>query len=258
MAAATLNELAGGRFNLGLSAGAADFLRWIGIEQKRPLTAVKETTQVIRRLLNGERVDFDGRFLSDWTPEAYMRFDTRSVPIYIGAMGPNMLRAIGEMAEGGLPLLFPPEHYKTVIKFIQEGAAKAGRSVEEVDVAACVWCSISSDRQAAENVLKDKIAYYGHALGPLILERLGLTRDDFTPIEAAIMRERDPAKARSLVTSQMLQIGIVGTAKDIIERVEKMVEMGVRHLSFGPPLGPDPEQAIEVLGREVVPYFQEG
>jgi 5,10-methylenetetrahydromethanopterin reductase len=258
MAAATLDELSGGRFNLGLSAGAADFLRWIGIEQERPLAAVKETTQVIRRLLSGERVDFDGQFLGHWTPEAYMRFDTHPLPIYIGAMGPNMLRAIGQIADGGLPLLLPPEHYETVIKYIREGAAAEGRSMEEVDVAACVWCSISSDRQAAEKVLKDKIAYYGHALGPLILERLGLTRHDFTPIEAAIMRERDPAKARSLVTSQMLRIGIVGTAKDIIDRAQKLVEMGVRHLSFGPPLGPDLEQAIKVLGRDVVPYLAEG
>src|SRR5512141_101974 len=51
MMAATLDELSGGRFNLGMAAGAADFLKWVGIEQRRPLAAVTETAQVIRQAL---------------------------------------------------------------------------------------------------------------------------------------------------------------------------------------------------------------
>lgn len=257
MAAATLDEVSGGRFNLGLAAGAGDFLEWVGIAQERPLTAVKETIHVIRGLLAGERVPADGRFLREWTSDAYMRFDTQSVPIYLGAMGPNMLRAIGELADGGLPLLFPPEHYDTVIEYVRDGVGQTGRSLDDVDVAACVWCSISSNRAAAEQALKDKIAYYGHALGPLIYDRLGVPREEFAPIAKAVMQEQDLEKARSLVTPAMLRIGIVGTAADIIERMETLVEMGVQHLSFGPPLGPDPEAAIELLGREVLPHFRE-
>lgn len=257
MAAATLDEVSGGRFNLGLAAGAGDFLQWVGIAQERPLTAVKETIHAIRELLAGERVPADGYFLREWTSDAYMRFDTQSVPIYLGAMGPNMLRAIGELADGGLPLLFPPEHYDTVIEYVRDGAEQIGRSLADVDVAACVWCSISSDRTTAENALKDKIAYYGYALGPLIYDRLGVPREEFAPIAKAVMQEQDIQKARSLITPAMLRIGIVGTAGDIIERMETLVEMGVQHLSFGPPLGPDPEVAIELLGRKVLPHFRE-
>ncbi len=256
MAAATLAELSDGRFDLGISSGAADFLGWVGLESERPVAAVVETIAVIRRLLDGERVAFDGRFLRGWTPEAYMRFPSRRVPIYIGAMGPNMLRAIGRVADGGLPLLFPPEHYETVIGYVREGAAEAGRSTADIDLAACIWCSIADDRDAAEAPLRDKIAYYGHALGPLILERLSLTREDFAEIEATVMRERDPARARALVTPQMLRIGVAGTPADLIERLERLVAMGATHLSFGPPLGPDPLAAIDVLGREVLPRFR--
>jgi 5,10-methylenetetrahydromethanopterin reductase len=256
MAAATLDELSGGRFDLGISSGADDFLGWVGLKPERPVAAVVETVEVVRRLLDGERVPFDGRFLRGWTADAYMRFPTRRVPIYIGAMGPNMLRAIGRVADGGLPLLFPPEHYETVIGYIREGAAAAGRAMEEIDVAACVLCSLDDDRAAAEAPVRDKIAYYGHAFGALILDRLGLTREDFAPIEAALVRERDPAKARALVTPQMLRIAIVGTPADLIEHLEGLVQMGVTHLSFGPPLGPDPLAAIETLGRDVLPHFR--
>jgi alkanesulfonate monooxygenase SsuD/methylene tetrahydromethanopterin reductase-like flavin-dependent oxidoreductase (luciferase family) len=57
MLAATLDELSGNRFNLGIAAGAGEFLKWIGIEQAKPLAATRETILAIRRLLQGERVD---------------------------------------------------------------------------------------------------------------------------------------------------------------------------------------------------------
>jgi 5,10-methylenetetrahydromethanopterin reductase len=256
MLAASLDEVSGGRFNLGLGAGAADFLKWVGLEQQRPLAAVTETAQVIRRLLAGERAGLDGQFLQ-WTDEAYLRFRAaRPIPIYLGAMSPNMLRAIGEWADGGLPLLFPPEHYRNVLPYIQSGASAAGRDLATIDVAACIWCSISADRDAALDVLKEKIAYYGHALSPLILEQLGLTKADVAPLEQAMMVEKNLDKAKALVTDAMLAIGIVGAPRDLIARLETLVTLGVRHLSFGPPLGPDPLAAVEVIGREVIPYFR--
>lgn len=256
MFAATLDEYSGGRFNLGLGAGAAQFLKWIGIPQDKPLTAVRETADVLRRLWRGERAPLDGQFLQ-WTDEAYLRFrPTRPIPIYLGATSPNMIRAIGEWADGGLPLLFPPEHYANVLPLIQEGAAKAGRTLDQIDLAACVWCSVADDRAAALDPMKEKIAYYGHALSPLIWEQLGLKAADFAPLEQAVMVEQNLAKAKTLVTDSMLRIGIVGTPKDLIKRLEGLVQMGVRHLSFGPPLGPDILVAIEAIGREVIPYFR--
>lgn len=255
MHAAALDEFSGGRFNLGISAGAGEFLKWIDLKSDKPLTAVKESIRAINALLSGETAELDGVFLR-WSREAYLRFPAKRVPIYIGALSPNMLRAVGEMADGGLPLLFPPEHYETVMPYIREGAESAGRSLDEIDVAACIWCSIAEDYEAAADVLRAKIAYYGHALSPLILERLGVTQDEFLPIEQAIMVERDEVKAKALVTDNMLRIGIVGTTRDLIERLERLVALGVRHISLGPPLGPDPLAAIEAVGRDVLLHFR--
>ena len=256
MLAATLDELSEGRFNLGISAGANDFLNWIGVEQPKPLTAVREAIDAIRRLFSGERTPMHGASLQ-WTEEAYLRFSPRRrVPIYVGALSPNMLRLIGSTADGGLPLLFPPEHYETVIPYIREGAATAGRSLDEVDVAACVWCSLGDNQASAEDALREKIAYYGHALSPLIWNRLGLAREDFDAIEHAVMVERDVEKAKRLVTPAMLKIGIVGTGQDVAARLKSLVDLGVRHLSFGPPLGSDLLAAVDILGRDVLPRFR--
>lgn len=257
MEAATLDELSGGRFNLGLSAGSGDFLKWLGIEQDKPRTAVIETVEAINGLLSSERAAINGDFLR-WTDEAYLRFaPRRRVPIYLGAMSPKMLRAIGEVADGGLPLLFPPERYASVMPHIQAGAKAAGRDLSSIDVAACIWCSVSDNRAAAEEVLREKIAYYGHAMSATTLNQLGLTHDDFHAIEHAVMVENNLDKAKALVTDDMLRIGVVGTTTDLISRLEGLVNIGARHLSFGPPLGPDPLEALQVIGRDVLPYFRE-
>lgn len=255
MQAAALDELSGGRFLLGLGAGAADFLGWVGLPQQRPLARMAETLAALRRLFAGERVRFEGQELRGWTDEAYLRFAARPIPLYLGAMSPKMQRLIGQSADGGLPLLFPPELYADVAAQVAAGAAEAGRDMGAIDLAACIWVSVSDDRAAAEAVLREKIAFYGHALSDQILARLGVARAEFEPIARAAQAENDMAKARALVTEPMLKIGVAGAARDLIPRLEGLVAMGATHLSFGPPLGPDPLEALRVLGREVIPYF---
>jgi 5,10-methylenetetrahydromethanopterin reductase len=256
MFAATMDELTGNRFNLGLAAGAADFLEWVGLSHGKPLSAMRETIIAIRGLLAGERVPMDGHFLQ-WGEEAYLRFPApRVTPIYLGAMGPRMLELAGELADGALPLLFPPEHYHAVKPLIGKGIEQRDPALGRLDFPACIWVSLAKDPAAARHVLAEKIAYYGYALSPLILDRLGLTVADFGPIKQAISVENNVEKAIGLITDQMLQIGVVGRPQDLISRLEPLVQAGVDHLSFGPPLGPDRLEAIELLGRDVIPHFR--
>lgn len=256
MFASTMDELSGNRFHLGLAAGARDFMGWVGIPHRATLAAVRESVQAIRKLQSGVSAAVDGDFLK-WQKQAYLRFDApRVTPVYIGALGPRMLQLTGEIADGALPLLFPPEHYFTVRPLLEQGADRAARSMEDVDFAACIWISLSEDEGAARQVLAEKIAYYGPALSPLILERLGLERRDFDAIERAVVQERDLDKAAGMVDERMLKIGVTGAPRDLIARLEPLVEAGARHLSFGPPLGPDPMEAVSLLGREVLPYFR--
>ena len=255
MAAATLDELSGGRFNLGLSAGASDFMRWLDLDFELPRTRALETINAINRLTSNQNAAMRGRSLK-WTEEAWLRFPAkRRVPIYLGAMGPKMLEEIGAVADGGLPLLFPPEHFATVLPLVRRGLERAGRQLDDIDLAACIWVSVSDDQAAAEALLADKVAYYGHAMSPMILERLGLSREDFEPIRQAYHVHGEPERARGLVTPQMLAIGVAGTTSQLIERLEALRDLGARHLSFGPPLGPDIMAAIQAIGSEVIPHF---
>src|SRR5215213_6166479 len=92
MLAATLDELSGCRFNLGLAAGAGDFLGWVGLPQTRPLAELRATILAIRAMLRGERGPFAGPFAL-WAEDAYLRFAApRVTPMYLGALSPGMLR----------------------------------------------------------------------------------------------------------------------------------------------------------------------
>ncbi|MCY4063232.1 MAG: LLM class flavin-dependent oxidoreductase [Chloroflexi bacterium] len=257
MFAATLDELSGGRFNLGISSGAEDFMRWLGLEFRYPRSRVLEAIGAINKLTSNQNAAATSLTLQ-WTEETWLRFRSeRRVPIYLGAMSPKMLEEIGAVADGGLPLLFPPEHYANVLPQVCRGLARSGRALSEIDLAACIWCSVSDDQAAAEAMLADKIAYYGHAMSPTLLAQLGLSQADFEPIRQAWHVDGDQERARQMVTPQMLRVGIAGTTDVLLKRLDGLAALGVRHISVGPPLGPDILAAIKAIGSDVIPRFRQ-
>lgn len=256
MQAAALDELSGGRLSLGLGAGAGEFLGWVGLPQPRPLASLAEAARRIRALLAGEAGPFAGEPWPVWGPQAYLRFPARPVPIYLAALSPRMHELIGAVADGGLPLLFPPEQYAAVAARVAAGALAAGRDPAQVDLAACIWVSVDADHARAEAAMRAKVAYYANAMSDDILARLGVPRAEAAAVSQAAQVEGDLERAAALVSPELLRLGVAGDAQALIARLEGLVAMGARHLSFGPPLGPEPLAAITLLGREVLPHFR--
>src|SRR5207248_1701959 len=120
MIATSLADLTGGRFRLGLGAGADRFLAWAGLAPDPPVARTERAIREVRALLAGESP-------AGWDGEGRMRVPVAPVPIYLGAMGPAMLRLAGRVADGALPLLFPPRHYRVAAAQIAEGAAGGRR-----------------------------------------------------------------------------------------------------------------------------------
>lgn len=254
MTAATLQEVSGGRFLLGLGAGASEFLGWAGIGRPQPLRRTREAVLAVRSLLQGG-TPADLGLTDGWTPDAHLRTPSAPTPIYVGGMSPKMLGLSGEVADGVLPLLYPPEHYATAAAQVHEGARGAGRDPADVDVAACVWVSVDDDAERAARPLAEKIAYYGASFAPYLLERAGLSLADFVPVQAALRTDGVAAAVR-LITPRMLSLGIAGSPADVVGRCAGLVADGARHVSFGPPLGPDVLAAVEVLGTAVLPALR--
>jgi 5,10-methylenetetrahydromethanopterin reductase len=251
MAAATVQEISGGRFLLGLGAGSEQFLGWAGIARAQPLATTAAALTGLRALLGHD--DVDRARLPDWFgPQSVLRFPlSRPVPVYIGAMGPKMLEMAGRHADGVLPLLYPPERYATARQHVLAGLAYSDR---EFDFPACFWVSLSDDPLTARTALAEKLAYYGPSISASVLATVGLQPQDFA---AAARLAHGGQAAAELIDDRMLSLGVAGDAADVVTRCLALYKLGAHHLSFGPPLGPDPVTSIRLLGDEVLPVLHE-
>jgi 5,10-methylenetetrahydromethanopterin reductase len=255
MVAATMQEVSGGRFLLGLAQGAEEFLAWAGIDRPSPLARTRAAVHAVRTLLAGGRPAEATATGAGWRPEAYLRTGSAPTPIYLGGMGPRMLELAGEVADGVLPLLFPPEHFSVAAAQVAEGARRAGREMASIDLAACIWCSIDDDADRGRRALARKIAYYGASFSPILLARAGLSLDDFRPIQAA-MSAGEVERATAMVTPAMLRLGIAGGVAELVARCRVLIDAGATHLSFGPPVGPDIVESVRLIGTQAMPRLR--
>src|SRR5574340_1739083 len=131
----TLDDLAPDRIICGIGAWWDPLARNVGIERKKPLTAMSETIEVMKRLLNMERVSFDGEFVHVNGIEldvVHGRREPRNVPIMIGATGDNMMELTGEIADGAvLNYCVEPVYNQKALELLDKGAKKAGRRVDD-------------------------------------------------------------------------------------------------------------------------------
>ncbi len=253
---ATLDELSNGRAVLGLGLHTEEMVEWLGIEVKDMMARTRESIEIVRKLLNGEVVPYQGREFQ-WSQQCYLRFKPlrNRVPIYGCGFGKQYLAMTGEIGDGSLPMVTPPESAKQMVAAIGEGANRSGRKLEDVDIAGCAWFSVSESSRGAEDTIRRIIAYFGPYLEEEALNTIGLTLGDFKQIKDLITAGRY-SEAEARVTDEMLGLAVVGTPKQIIPRIELLIESGITQISIGGPLGPDPKRTIELLGDQVLPYFK--
>ncbi len=252
---ATLDELSGGRAVLGLGLHTEDMVGWVGLDASDHITRTREAVDIVRRLLAGEVVDYQGEAFH-WTKQCYLRFKPlrARIPVYVCAFGPDYLALSGEIGDGSLPMLTPPEGAPYMVSSIRSGAERAGRDPAEVDICGCAWLSLSEDGRAARDHLRPMIAYFGPYLEAPALAPIGLTPEDFAPLKALVSEGRYE-DAAAAVTDEMLRLAIVGTPKEVIAGIEYLAGAGVTHVNLGGPLGPDARAAIRLMGEQVIPYF---
>src|SRR5512147_2234009 len=149
----TLDDLAPNRIICGIGAWWDPLARNVGIERRKPLAAMRETIEVLRRLLNMERVTFHGEFHHVDGIEldvVHGRREPRHVPIMIGATGDKMMEMTGEIADGCvLNYCVPPEYNKTALELLEQGARKSGRTLDDIDRPQLVVCSVDNDHDRA-------------------------------------------------------------------------------------------------------------
>ncbi len=251
----TLDDLAPGRIICGIGAWWDPLARNVGIDRRKPLTAMKETVLVLRKLLGLERVSFQGEFVHVEGIEldvVHGRREPRKVPIMIGATGDQMMELTGEIADGAvLNYCVPPEYNDRAMELLAKGAQRAGRSLDELDRPQLIVCSVDADHDRAIDTTKMLLCQY-LAQQPHIAKASGVSPEVVAEIQSILgwpaTREQILA-ARHLVPDELvLRITASGTPAEARAKVQEYLKRGAT-CPILYPAGGDVDLLIETFGQ---------
>jgi 5,10-methylenetetrahydromethanopterin reductase len=172
--AATVGEISGGRFVLGVGSGALHnpgFRRALGLpDDLRPIGTMREYLVTVRALLAGETVEHEGKAVNLHGVSLGVR--PPRVPVALGALGPNMLKLAGEASDGAALNWCTPEQIAWSRQVVAEGATSAGRDPREIAMIEYIRICVDDDEDAARRAFVK--ALMGYALArPGVSKALG-------------------------------------------------------------------------------------
>jgi len=229
----TLDDLAPNRIICGIGAWWDPLARNVGIERRKPLLAMRETVEVLRRLLNMERVSFHGEFHQVDGIEldvVHGRREPRHVPIMIGATGDKMMEMTGEIADGVvLNYCVPPEYNDNAMELLEAGAKRAGRKLDDIDRPQLVVCSVDYDREKAIDTTRELLTQY-LAQQPHIAKASGVSEDVVKEIQAILgwpATKEQIRRAKHLVPEELIhRITASGTPDEARAKVQEYINHG--------------------------------
>ena len=229
----TLDDLAPDRIICGIGAWWDPLAKNVGIDRRKPLAAMRETIEVMRRLLAMENVTYNGEFHQVQGIEldvVHGRREPRNVPVMIGATGPQMMEMTGEIADGVvLNYCVPPDYNHQAMEQLAKGAKKAGRSLDEIDRPQLVVCSVHEDRQTALDGARELLTQY-LAQQPHIAKASGVKPEVVGQIQSILGWPATVEQVRSamhLVPDDLVQrITASGTPAEVKAKVREYVDNG--------------------------------
>ena len=229
----TLDDLARDRIICGIGAWWDPLAKNVGIDRQKPLTAMKETVQILKRLLAMERVTFHGEFIHVDGIEldvVHGRKEPRHVPVYIGATGDMMMEMTGEIADGVvLNYCVPPEYNHKALELLSSGAKKADRRLEDIDRPQLIVCSVDNDHDKAIDTTRELLTQY-LAQQPHIAKVSGVTKDVMEKIQSILgwpATHEQIQKAKHLVPEELInKITASGTPDEAKIKVQEYINNG--------------------------------
>ena len=252
-AAASVDAAAGGRTILGVGAGHSGVTNVGGVPSRA--ADLREGLTFLKAALSGAPASWRGA-------QTHLPWIKRPVPVYAAASGPAALRAVGGAADGAFVNYgLGAQHVSRVRGLIAEGAAGARRPASEIDVWSIACLDVAERREDAleklGNILGFVAAYIlgpdpvGRGVPPDLVPAVHELRASYTTRQ----RDMDPALTRRLGLFDYLRarLAIAGTPDDCVAQVRAAEAAGVTQLMFTVSLAADPERAVELFGKAVLP-----
>lgn len=217
LAAATLDDVSGGRARLGLGASTARAIETLhGMDYDRPVRRTHEAATIVSRLLGGgdEPVTYQGELLSVTNVPPL----DADVPLYNAALGPANRRLTGRLFDGWIPHNIPLPALEDAFEVVAEAAREAGRDPDDLHVSPYLPTAVADDEAAARDLLRGHVAYYvgsGEGYRRAVAEHF----PEATDAAAERWQAGDRAGAREAVTDEMVDaLGVAGTPETAGER----------------------------------------
>ena len=253
-AVAALNELAPKRVVLGIGAGDKTTLASVGVEMRKPLTAVKEAVSIIRKMTSGENVVFKGEVFQIAGAKFFFKPRGR-IPIYIGAQGPKMLALAGKIGDGVLINACHPKDVESAVNRVKEGVCGVGKQFSELDVAAYTSFSVHEDLKKATKAAVPVVAFIVAGSPSQVLERHEIDPKKAEEIREAL-KANDWGRAFGAVSQEMIEaFSVCGTPDTCIKRINELLKSGISQFVVGSPVGPRVRKAIDLISQKIIPSF---
>lgn len=255
----TVARLSNDRFMLGLGAAKAAALHMGWTESTmKAMPTHRESISVIRQLMSGKAVNHEGKLYKVDAPPATAK-DVAQVPIAIGATGPKMLELGGEIADIVLlPTFTTIPFVKIARERIAHGAAKAGRNPDEIPLGATLPFSVDQDERKARDAIRKLTAVYianklQNIRNDALMQAANVDEAEIRPIADELSNNGADSAARMVTNEIMDKVVIAGTPVQVTDRLLALADAGLHWPLLYQVLGPDREQAIRLIAKEVQP-----
>ncbi|MCP8307108.1 MAG: 5,10-methylenetetrahydromethanopterin reductase [archaeon] len=252
----SLSEIAPRRIVCGIGAGDKTALSMLDVDREKPLKAIKEAVEIIRRITNEDSLKFRGDVFRIYG--AGFSFKVKAnIPIFIGAQGPNMAKLAGEIGDGTLVNTANPKDFETILRQIKEGISNSEREIKDLEIAITAPFSISENKDEAIKLAKPIVARIVAGSLDSLLQKHEIRTEDAAKIKEAIMKgNRD--LAYSFVTDEMLEaFSIYGTSDECVEIMDRLFELGANSFIAVLPIESNIIETIGLMKRKILPYFEQ-
>jgi F420-dependent oxidoreductase-like protein len=248
MTAATLDNISAGRFVLGLGISGPQVVEgWHGQPFEKPLRRTREYVSIVRKALSRETLTYEGEFYTLPLPDGpgkplklIIKPVQQRIPIYIAAIGPKNTALAAEIGDGWLPTFFSPDHISVFRASLEEGAAKAGRSPDDIDVAPMTSLAIYDDVEHARNFMRPFVALYVGGMGSRdknfysqLVTRYGYG-DAAREIQDLYLSGRQSDAMAAIPAELIDQVSLCGPREVVKERLDHYRDAGVGTLLVTP------------------------
>ncbi|NJN99239.1 MAG: LLM class flavin-dependent oxidoreductase [Anaerolineales bacterium] len=237
----TMWELAGtlddgrSRVMLGLGAWWEPIAGRVGVKRERPLQAIRENIEAVRRLFTMDEVTYHGDFVHLDRVKldvAYGDTSPRNIPIYVGATGDKMLELTGELCDGVvLNYVVSVDYIRRAVGLVEQGAKKAGKTIADIDRPELLVCCLSDENPAAAMAEGKKLVAYYLATEPHIMKASGVDEELLAKVQSIMgwpATEEEYIRASKVIPDEVVRnLMAVGTSDECRAKVAEYIQAGV-------------------------------